>query len=206
MKKLNLFKGMKDVYTAPSDMAVFRIIPTLRYLMIDGEGDPNTNELYKDSVQALYSVAYSIKFFIKSSEQAIDFKVMPLEGLWWVEDMNLFSIENKKDWKWTMMILQPEFVSTDSVNEAKNKVISKKGLKLAGNVQLETLNEKDVVQILHQGPYSAEADNIQKLHKAILDQGYRRSGKHHEIYLNTPLKTAPENLKTIIRQPFQKEK
>ena len=131
---------------------------------------------------------------------------MPLEGLWWVDDMNLFSIDNKKEWKWTMAILQPEFVTPESVDNTKNQVISKKGFELANEVRLQLLLKQDVVQILHHGPYSAESENIQKLHNAIHDLGFKRSGKHHEIYLNTPLKTAPENLKTIIRQPFQKEK
>jgi hypothetical protein len=206
MIQLDMMKELKDLYTAFPERIFFTTIPSLNYLMIDGEGDPNVSQLYKDSVQALYSVAYTIKFSLKKSSQAIDFKVMPLEGLWWVEDMNLFSIENKKDWKWTMMILQPECVTSDWVNDCKNSVIKKKGLQLANEVRFETYHEKEVTQILHKGPYSTEAENIQKLHKTITDWGYLRTGKHHEIYLNTPLKTAPEKLKTIIRQPIQKKK
>jgi hypothetical protein len=203
MEKLDLLKQLKDLYSAPLNQVVFKTIPALNYLMIDGQGDPNTSPQYKDAVQALYSVAYTLKFQIKKGQIAIDYSVMPLEGLWWVDDMKLFTVENKKVWKWTMMILQPEMVNEDLVKNALDEVVEKKGLPSAGKVRFETLFENDVVQLFHKGPYSAEAENIQKLHQAIKEKGFSRSGKHHEIYLNSPLKTAPENLKTILRQPYQ---
>lgn len=203
MEKLDLRKVLKDLYSAPLNQVVFKAIPTLNYLMIDGQGDPNTSTEYKDAVQALYSVAYTLKFQIKKSQTAIDYPVMPLEGLWWVDDMKLFSVENKKAWKWTMMILQPKLVNEELVKNAIQQVMDKKGIQAADKVRLESLSENEVVQLLHKGPYSAEAENIQKLHQAIEEKGFSRSGKHHEIYFNSPLKTAPENLKTILRQPYR---
>ena len=204
MVKISLLKQLKDIFSAPLNQVIFKKIPVLNYLMIDGQGDPNTSQLYKDAVGALYSVAYTIKFQIKKSRMAIDYSVMPLEGLWWVEDMSLFSTENKKDWKWTMMILQPEFVTEELVSDAIQQVINKKSLQAAKEIRLESLLENEVVQLLHKGPYFAETENIRRLHQAIQEKRYIRSGKHHEIYLNSPLKTAPENLKTIIRQPYSK--
>ncbi len=204
MEKLNLLKQMKDFYSAPINKVTFLKIPPLKYLMIDGEGDPNTSQDYKDSLQALYSLAYTLKFAVKKGNPSIDFKVMPLEGLWWVEDMNLFSVKNKKDWKWTMMILQPDLIKDVLFIEMREQVIRKKGLVLAHKIRLEQYIEGDCAQILHLGPYSAEGENIEKLHTMIIDHGYQLKGKHHEIYLNTPLKTAPEKLKTIIRQPIGK--
>ena len=202
MKKLELLKQLKDIYSAPLNRVVFMTIPALNYLMIDGQGDPNTSTEYKEALQTLYSVAYTLKFQIKKSQMAIDYPVMPLEGLWWVDDMKLFTVENKKAWKWTMMILQPELVNEELVKNAIQQVIDKKGIQSADKVRLETLFENKVVQLFHKGPYSAEADNIQKIHQTIEEKGFIRSGKHHEIYLNSPLKTAPENLKTILRQPY----
>lgn len=202
MEKLDLRKELKDLYSAPPNQVVFITIPKLNYLMIDGQGDPNTSTEYKDAVQALYSVAYTLKFQIKKSQMAIDYPVMPLEGLWWVDDMKLFSVENKKAWKWTMMILQPELVNEKLVKNAIQLVKDKKSIQAAEKVRLESLSENEVVQLLHKGPYSAEAENIQKLHQAIEEKGFFRSGKHHEIYFNSPQKTAPENLKTILRQPY----
>jgi hypothetical protein len=202
MKKLELLKQLKDIYSAPLNQVVFMTIPALNYLMIDGQGDPNTSTEYKEALQTLYSVAYTLKFQIKKSQMAIDYPVMPLEGLWWVDDMKLFTVENKKAWKWTMMILQPELVNEELVKNAIQQVIDKKGIQSADKVRLETLFENKVVQLFHKGPYSAEADNIQKIHQTIEEKGFIRSGKHHEIYLNSPLKTAPENLKTILRQPY----
>jgi hypothetical protein len=202
MIKIDLMKELKDLYAAPLNKVVFKTIPPLHYLMIDGKGDPNTSPLYKESVQALYSIAYTIKFSLKKGAEEIDFKVMPLEGLWWAEDMNLFSVEKKQNWKWTMMILQPKMVSAEIVQKAKSTVIEQKGINLAKQVRFEEFEEKDSVQILHKGSYASETENIRKLHQAIEEQACLRTGKHHEIYFNSPLKTSPENLKTIIRQPF----
>ncbi len=202
MEKLDLHILLKDLYSAPLNQIVFKTIPKLNYLMIDGQGDPNTSIEYKNAVQALYSVAYTLKFQIKKGQLAIDYPVMQLEGLWWVDDMKLFSVENKKAWKWTMMILQPELVNEELVKNAIQQVLDKKGIQPADKVRFESLSENEVVQLLHKGPYLAEAENIKKLHQAIEEKGFKRSGKHHEIYLNSPLKTAPENLKTVLRQPY----
>ena len=204
MDKLDLLRQMKGIYSSSINKVNFIKIPPLNYLMVDGEGDPNTSQIYKDSLQALYSLAYALKFTIKKGKSSIDFKVMPLEGLWWVDDMNLFSVKNKEDWKWTMMILQPNLITVDMVSEMCEQVIKKKGLLLTQQVRLEQYIEGECAQILHLGPYSAEGENIERLHTTIREQGYQCKGKHHEIYLNTPLKTAPEKLKTIIRQPIGK--
>jgi hypothetical protein len=204
MEKLDLLKQMKEFYSASMNKVNFLKIPSLNYLMIDGEGDPNTSQEYKDSVQALFSISYGLKFAVKKGKPSIDFKVMPLEGLWWVEDMTLFSVKSKGDWKWTMMILQPDLITSEMVAEMQKMVIKKKGLVLAKSIRFQQYDEGDCVQILHLGPYSTEGEDIEKLHTAISEHGFQRKGKHHEIYLNTPLKTAPDNLKTIIRQPFTK--
>ena len=204
MGKLDLLKQKKDLYSASLNKVTFLTISPLNYLMINGEGDPNTSQLYKDSLQALYSLAYALKFAIKKDKPSINFKVMPLEGLWWIDDMNLFSVKNKGDWKWVMMILQPDLINHILVKEICEQVVQKKGLLLAKKVRLEQYIEGDCAQLLHLGSYSAESENIEKLHKTIFKHGYQRKGKHHEIYLNTPLKTTPEKLKTIIRQPIVK--
>lgn len=186
------------------NQVVFKAISALYYLMINGQGDPNTSTEYKDALQALYSVAYTLKYRIKKSQTAIDNSVMPLEGLWWVNDMKLFAMENKKEWKWTMMIVQPEMVKEDLVRDAVYEVVDKKGLQSADKVRFEALFDNNVAQLFPKGLYSAEAENIKKLHLSIEEKGFSLSGKHHEIYLNSPLKTVPENLKAILRQPYQK--
>jgi hypothetical protein len=204
MEKLDLVKQMKEFYSASMNKVVFIKMPSLNYLMIDGQGDPNTSQVYKNSVQALFSLPYGLKFAVKKQKPFIDFKVMPLEGLWWVDDMTQFSVKSKGDWKWTMMILQPDLITDEMVAEIRDQVIKKKGLILAESVKFIRYEEGDCVQILHLGPYSTESNDIEKLHTTISEHGFQRKGKHHEIYLNTPLKTVPENLRTIIRQPFGK--
>lgn len=179
----------------------------MTFLMIDGMGSPNDNPAYSDAVGALYAIAYYLKFAVKKSTLEIDYKVMPLEGLWWAEDMRLFTLEHRDNWLWRMMIMQPDFITTEMFIEAVNAVRRKKNPPRLDEVHLEIYEEGLSAQIFHAGPYGeAERPSIDRVHQTILDQGYRLRGKHHEIYLNTPLRTDPAKLKTIIRQPVEKAK
>ena len=143
-----------------------------------------------------------LKFTLKKRGEA-DFNVMGSEGLWWVPDMTQFSPERKDDWLWTMMIVMPGFIQPAQVEEARELAL-KKGAQAAKNIRLETFAEGLSAQILHIGPYDLEAPNIEKLHAFIHSGGYEFNGKHHEIYMGDPRKTAPEKWRTIIRQPIRK--
>lgn len=133
----------------------------------------------------------------------MDYGVMPLEGQWWADDMNDFATANKDTWKWTAMIMQPEFITTDMVREAMTKAGEKKPLPALGKMRFTAVKDGKAAQILHIGPFADEGPTIEKLHAFIQDSGYRLSGKHREIYLNDFRKAAPEKLKTIIRQPVK---
>jgi hypothetical protein len=202
MKKVDLKKDFKNLYNPSSKEIESVKIPKMNFLMIDGMGDPNTSKEYMDSIETLYSVSYSIKFIVKKGK-AIDYVVMPLEGLWWMDDMNKFSIENKDKWKWTSMIMQPDFINKEFFEEAIKQVKIKKKLIMLPRVRFESFNEGLSVQIMYIGPYSAEAPAIERLHKFIKDKGYKLRGKHHEIYLSDPRKTASEKIRTVIRQPVE---
>ena len=201
--KIDFKKQLKHLYNPPSKQVTVVDVPELNFLMIDGEGDPNTSEAYQDAIETLFAVSYALKFAIKRGESGIDFAVMPLEGLWWVEDMTRFSMENKDAWKWIAMIMQPAYVTRQLVEEAVKQVEKKKGLPSLSDMRFETFHEGTAAQIMYFGPYSEEALTIDKIHGFIRDQGYRLRGKHHEIYLSDPRRTAPHKLKTIIRQPFE---
>ena len=203
METLDLKKALKHRY-APSAREVTEVtVPRMQYLMIDGTGDPNTAPAYTEAVEALYAVAYTIKFAIKKG-RAIDFPVLPLEGLWWMDDMREYSMEKKDQWKWTMMIAQPDLVGAADVHSAVAEVKKKKDPPALPLLRFDTLDEGDCAQIMHLGPYADEKPTIQKLHAYIAARGASLSGKHHEIYLGDPRRTAPEKLKTVIRQPFTK--
>ncbi len=200
MDKIDLTKQFKHLY-APSKKEVATVdVPPLQFLMIDGQGSPG-GEAYGQALGALYTVAYTAKFMSKA--HGIDFKVMPLESLWWAEDMAAFTEGNKESWKWTAMILLPDLVTEAQVGEAKKQAQEKKGLAAIERVQLETFHEGSSAQILYIGPYSEEADTIRRIHRFIAELGRCPRGKHHEIYLSDPNRTAPEKLKTIIRQPYE---
>ena len=206
MQKIDYKKNHSPFYKPRKNSLEIIKVPKLNYLMIDGEGNPNTSKSYSEAVQTLYPIAYTIKFMIKKGPLQTDYGVMPLEGLWWADNMDDFIEGNKENWKWTMMIMQPEIVTQAIVDEAMRTVREKKALAAIDKIRFETFAEGTVGQTLHIGPFTEEGPTIEKLHHFIEDQGYALSGKHHEIYLSDIRKAAPENWKTILRQPCKKIK
>ena len=170
--------------------------------MIDGTGGPNTSEAYQQALEALFSVSYTLKFMIKKGETAIDYAVMPLEGLWCAEDMSQFNTENKEAWLWTSMIMQPEYVTKELFEESKVQADKKNDLPALPLMRFEAFNEGKAAQIMHIGPFAEEGPTVEKIHNFIRENGHKLRDKHHEIYLSDFRRTAPEKLKTIIRQPF----
>jgi hypothetical protein len=204
MAKIDLKKELKQLYSAPAREVVMVDVPPMSFLMADGSGDPNTAQEYKDALEALYAVAYTLKFTIKKQKD-IDYGVMPLEGLWWMDDMTQFGLGNKDQWKWTAMIMQPDYVNPELFARAVEDVRKKKDPRALTCIRLEEFGEGLSAQLLHIGPYSAEKPTIDRIHGFISDKGYMPSGKHHEIYLGDPRRSAPEKLQTIVRQPVKKK-
>ena len=174
----------------------------MNFLMIDGEGNPNTSQAYAEAVEALFAVSYAIKFMAKKGELAIDYGVMPLEGLWWADDMSRFSVNDKDNWKWTMMIMQPSFISEEIIAQAISEVGKKKNLPALSKLRVEEFAEGRCAQILHIGPFSEEGSTIEKVHQYINAHG-QLTGKHHEIYLSDIRKADPAKWKTVIRQAME---
>lgn len=203
MKKIDIKKILKHLYQ-PSVKEVEQInVPTMNYLMADGEGDPNTSPEFAAIVEALFALSYTLKFMVKNGALAIDYGVMPLEGLWWADDMSSFNAGDKSKWKWTLIIMQPEFISREMVDVAIAEVRAKKNPAALSKVRFEKLAEGSAAQIMHIGPFSEESPNILRVHQFIESSGHKRVGKHHEIYMSDIRKTAPSKWKTIIRQPMQ---
>ena len=203
MSKIDFKKELKHLYRPSPKEFVVVDVPPMKFLMIDGHGDPNTAQEYQDAVEALYAVSYKLKF-VSKKELGKDYVVPPLEGLWWAEDMETFTTaRDKSAWDWTMMIMQPEWITQEMVEEAV-KQVEKKGLPALSKLYLETYHEGLAVQVLHIGSYDDEAPTIARMHAFIDENGYEPAGKHHEIYLSDPRKVAPEKLKTVLRQPVRK--
>jgi hypothetical protein len=200
--KIDFKKELKHLYNPSSKEVQIISVPKLNYLLIDGLGNPNTSQEYKDSIEALFSVSYAIKFMIKKGPNGLDYGIMPFEGLWWTDNIEEFSIDNKDIWNWTSMIMQPEFIERDLVDKALAEVKKKKKLPSILKIGFEVIDEGLVAQIMHIGPYSEEKSTIERLHNYIKENNYCKVGKHHEIYLSDPRKASPDKLKTIIRQPI----
>ena len=202
MEKIDLKKELKDLYNPSAKEIAIVEVPKMNFLMIDGSGDPNTSQEYKDALEALFSLSYMLKFVIKKT-RGVDYSVMPLVGLWCVNDMSKFSVEHKDSWKWTSMIMQPEQVTEDKVAKALEELKKKKKLVALSKIRFESFYEGKSAQIMYIGPFSNEGPTIQKIHEFIRKHECTLGGRHHEIYVSDPRRVAPEKMKTILRQPMK---
>ena len=204
MSKVDFKKELSEFYSPPAKFVIVDI-PEMRFLMIEGHGDPNVAQEYQDAVGALYALAYKIKFMSKN-QLGQDYVVPPLEGLWWAEDMEAFTTaRDKSQWDWNMMIMTPEWITSEMYAEAFELVRKGKNPVAMDKVRLESCHEGLSVQIMHIGSYDSEGPTLMKLHREFIpNNGYIEKCKHHEIYLGDPRRVAPEKLKTVLRQPVRK--
>jgi hypothetical protein len=204
LRTIDLKKTLKPYYTASAATPSIIDVPPMNGLMVDGTGDPN-GPAFQEAVGSLYSVAYTLKFSFKK-DKAVDYPVMALEGLWCADDVADFLRDKRENWKWTLFIALPDIVTKKDVGEAVAAV--KKKAKFPGlpEVRFEKFAEGRAAQVMHVGPYAAEGPTIERLHLFVEEQGYKLRGRHHEIYIGDPRRSAPEKLRTIIRHPVEKAK
>jgi hypothetical protein len=207
LEKLDLKKELKHLYLPSAKEVVLEDVPPMTYLMMDGvipEGmEPGNAPEFQQAFGALYGCAYTLKFMSKL-KLGRDYTVMALEGLWWNRDDGRFEMGAKAAWRWTLMILQPEHITQAHFEEARTQVREKKDPPGLDKVRLERFHEGLCVQTMHIGPYAEEAATIEKMHAFARERGYVMRGKHHEIYMGDPRRTAPEKLRTVLRQPVAK--
>jgi len=201
MEKIDYKKELKELYKPSAKKVDIINVPEMNYLMIDGKGDPEKEKSYHQAIEALYAVSYTIKFMIKKGDIGIDYGVLPLEGLWWAEDMTAFKENRKDEWLWIMMIMQPEIVTKEIVDQAIKQVREKKNPAALDKIRFSKFNEGMSAQIMHIGPFSEEGPTIEKLHAFVFENNSELRDKHHEIYLTDIRRATPEKWKTIIRQP-----
>jgi hypothetical protein len=202
VQKTDLRRELKHLYQ-PSAKSIAEVqVPPLTYLMVDGRGDPNSSADYAAAVEALFAVSYTAKFMLKKGPEKRDYAVMPLEGLWWAEDLTAFHTGDRANWQWTMMILQPSFVPQAVIRAAMTEAMAKKRLPAIAKLRIEEFEEGRCAQILHVGPFTTEGPTIERLHAHIEARSGLR-GKHHEIYLTDIRRADPSRWKTVIRQPMR---
>ncbi len=202
MEKVDHKKVFKELYKPSAKAPSIVEVPDMNFIMIDGKGDPNSSQEYADALATLYPLAFTLKFKLKK-EGVADYTVMPLEGLWWIEGKGSFYDSVKDDWSWTSMIMQPSPVTPEAVAEAIEEVREKNNPQALSKARFKVYHEGLSVQIMHIGPWAEEQPTIDRMHRFAEEQGYGLRGKHHEIYLSDPRRTAPEKLKTVVRQPIE---
>ncbi len=213
MKTLDLKKELKYLYMPSAKQMEVLQVPPLQFAVIDGAiekgKEPGSSPKFQEATQAMYGIAYTLKFMLKKRKtHAVDYPVMALEGLWWVEN-GVFDITVKDNWCYTLMILQPSIITPEIFEEARTEVRRKRGDSPAlGQLRLATFEEGWCVQVMHIGPYAAEPATVERMKAYAQEQGYRdcvgSGGKHHEIYLGDPRKANPAKLKTVLRHPVER--
>jgi hypothetical protein len=198
--KLDFRRELGDLYDAHDEPALVDV-PPIDFLMVDGHGDPNGSREFRQAVEALSAVAYALKFRVRSLPDGVDFEVMPLEGLWWIPEARVWDFDDKSDWDWTLMLAQPGIVTLELVAETMEAVRKRRRMAGLGAVRFERFEEGTCAQLLHRGPFSAERPTLERLYEFVKRRGSMPVGKHHEVYLTDPQRTAPERMRTIIRQP-----
>lgn len=205
MAKSDIKRDRKDLYAPGAGTFELVDVPELPFLQVDGEGDPNTAPAYQDAVTTLYAVSYTLKFASKQ-QLSRDYVVAPLEGLWTADDPTVFVTRAKEEWRWTMMITQPEWITAVMVDDAIRRAAEKKHLPAADRLRYARYVEGLAVQILHIGSYDDEAPVLERLHHEFMPaHGLAFNGPHHEIYLSDPRRTVPARLRTILRQPVARQ-
>ena len=208
METIDLRKQMKDLWGPPTGKVVLVTVPSFQYLTLEGVGNPNTSTSFQEAIQALYSAAFTLKFAAKAAGVA-NWKVMPLEGLWWSPSGENLMDEPKGtvplEMAWKALLMQPSVVTQDMLEQAKAEIArKKKDVPALPKVRLETWEEGLCVQTMHIGPYAAERATAAMMYDWMRANGYEPRGRHHEIYLSDPGRTAPGKLKTILRMPIQR--
>jgi hypothetical protein len=207
MQKLDLRTQWKHLYAPPAKKPVLVDVPELQFLMIDGhiepEQTPGSSLGFAEATAALYGAAYTLKFGLKQrKENPVDFPVMALEGLWWADD-RAFDIMVPDQWRYTLMIMQPDAVTEETLVDAVGQLEKKRPNPALSRLRLGRFSEGLCVQMTHVGPYATEPTTMEQMRSFVAEQGYRMCGKHHEIYLGDPRRSAPEKLKTVLRHPVE---
>ncbi len=186
-------------------------VPNMLFVRVDGEGAADLavaeNPAFQQAVQVLYGIVYTLKFWHKKHETPPGygaFSVAPLEGLWWMKNGGNFDMNAVGDWRWSLMLRVPEFVTPELFKTIVDELVDKKHDEGYRKARLEWFEEGESVQLMHVGPFDQEAPNIELLHVFAHEQGYKLRGRHHELYFGDPRRSAPEKLKTILRQPVSR--
>ncbi|MFE9746753.1 GyrI-like domain-containing protein [Saccharothrix saharensis] len=201
-ERYDVKRELKQLYAPKNTDWALVDVPEQQFLAVDGRGDPNTSPEHARAVEALYTVAYAIKFASKRAGR--DLVVAPLEGLWWADDPEVFTTRAKDSWHWRMLISQPDWITEDDIEEAKRVASAKKDLPTIADVRRHVLHEGTSAQVLHIGPYDDEGPVLARLHDEWLRaNGLRMAGTHHEVYVGDPRRTEPAKLRTVLRQPVR---
>jgi len=200
---MDMHAEFKRLYNPSAKECQLIEVPEMGFLVVDGSGDPNTSQAFQEAIQALYGVSYTLKVALKKSGGP-DFRVMPLEALWWDDTGGRLDPDRKSAWSWTAMIRQPDFVDDEAMSDAMGQAGAKRPLPALSKMRFQRFAEGLSAQVMHIGPYAEERPTIEKLHAFIAEQGCEPVGKHHEIYLGDPRRAAPDKLKTLVRQPVRR--
>jgi hypothetical protein len=209
MKKLDLRKTWKHLYQPSARKVEIVDVPELSFLIVDGRIEkgrsPGDSPAFLEAVQALFGASYTLKFQSKLRKKSpIDYPVMALEALWWVED-GQFELSKPDNWSWRAMMMQPEHITAEMLAEALEQLHEKKPSPGLDRLRLERFTEGLCIQTMHIGPYSSEPATVERMRAFAEENGCTLANRHHEIYLSDPRRCAPAKMKTVLRHGVEKK-
>jgi hypothetical protein len=199
--KVDYTSALRHLYRAREEPNLVEV-PPMRFLMIDGQGEPDGSDTFTEAVEALFAVAYAVKFQVRA-EAGVDFGVLPLEALWWLPHAHLWDFAAGSDRQWTLMVMQPEIATDEVVGGMLDRIATTGSPPGVDRIRFAPYEEGSAVQCLHQGSSRAQRASLERLRAFIVELGMVPTGKHHEIYLSDPHRTAAHRLRTILRQPVR---
>lgn len=199
-ERIDYKKKYKNIYL-PSTNPVIIDIPKMPYAMVRGEGNPN-GEGFSEAVEALYSFSYAVKMSYKGSEAPegyYEYTVFPLEGVWDLIDKSKPSTD-KDNYKYTVMIRQPDFLTEELFHRFLESTMKKKPNPSLEKLTLGEITEGLSCQMMHIGSYDDEPASFERMEDFCRDNGYLRVSKiHREIYLSDPRRVEAAKMKTVLR-------
>ncbi len=197
---IDFLKLHPELYDAPPGKAIFITPPKLSYLAIAGQGSSITHEGFQNAMQLLIGVGFSMKCNLKFNppENFVDYIMPPIEVIRYHTD------QKKTEWKWKLLLMQPDYITEEMVNKAFDIAKKKKPDQVVSKISLLQLNEGICIQTMHTGSYELEKNTVSFLKKEARKEGYEISNDLHEVFINDPRRTIAKKLQTIIRFSVKK--
>ena len=203
MESQDSMKEFNRLYRATAKRVDMVDVPAMKFLMVDGSCQGSNYDEFRSGIEGLFALSKAMKTAIGRTHIGFEYAVMPLECLWWVRGSCDYTPDNQEEWKWILMMVQPNYVTSALAREVLGELDEDKSLSSIKKVRYGVFTEGLSVQTLHSGQRADKWTTINRLRAFIEKKGYQIRGRHHEIYISDPRTLSAEKMKMIIRLPIR---